>query len=93
METLGNTMLGLLAAWGAVTAVLICILIYRAALSNHEGDQIFLCASQEFMAADQRALVSRIERLTLPIRVLTVASGGLLAVIAGLVAWDIYKRF
>jgi hypothetical protein len=93
METLGNAMFGLLAVWGAVTAVLICILIYRSALSNREEDQIFLCAAQEFMAADQRALVARIERLTLPIRVLMVASGGLLTVIGVLTAWDIYKRF
>ncbi len=93
METLGNAMYGLLAAWGAVTVVLICILIYRSALSNREEDQIFLCAAQEFMAADQRAIVARIERLALPIRVLMVASGTLLAAIAGLALWDIFKKF
>ena len=93
MAISGNAMYELLAAWGAVTGVLVCILIYRAALSNREEDQIFLCAAQEFMAADQRAIVARIERLTLPIRVLMVASSALLAAIAGLALWDVFKKF
>jgi len=93
MATLGNAMYELLAAWGAVTVILICFLIYRSALSNREEDQIFLCAAQEFMAADQRAIVARIERLTLPIRLLIVASGILLAAIAALALWDVFEKF
>jgi len=93
MDTLGNAMYGLLLAWGIVTAVLICVLIYRGTLSTREEDQIFLCAAQEFMAADQRAIVARIERLTLPIRVLVAASGTLLAAIAGLALWHVFNTF
>jgi len=93
METLGNMLYTLLVAWGAVTVVLICMLIYRGTLSTREEDQIFLCSGQEFMAADQRAIVARIERLTLPIRILMVASGTLLAAIAGMELWQVFKRF
>jgi len=93
MAMLGNAMYGLMTAWGVVTGVLVCVLIYRAALSNREEDQIFLCAAQEFMAADQRSIVARIERLTVPIRVLMVASGALLAGIAGLALWNVYEKF
>ena len=28
-------------AWGAVTAILICLLIYRGTLEAHEDDQVF----------------------------------------------------
>jgi hypothetical protein len=93
METLGNMLYTLLVAWGAVTVVLICVLIYRGTLSTREEDQIFLCSGQEFMAADQRAIVARIERLTLPIRILMAASGTLLAAIAGMELWQVFKRF
>lgn len=93
METLGNMLYTLLVAWGAVTVVLICVLIYRGTLSTREEDQIFLCSGQEFMAADQRAIVARIERLTLPIRILMAASGTLLAAIGGLELWQVFKRF
>ncbi|MFZ3201466.1 MAG: hypothetical protein WA175_09990 [Candidatus Acidiferrales bacterium] len=93
MGTLGNAMYVLLLAWGVVTAVLICMLIYRSALSTHEEEQIFLCTGQEYMAADQRAIVARIERLTLPIRILMAASGALLAAIAVVGLWQVFNKF
>jgi hypothetical protein len=90
---MGNAMYPLLVVWGAVTLILICFLIYRSALSNHEEEQIFICTGQEYMAADQRAIVARIERLTLPIRVLMVASGALLAAIAVVGLWQVFNKF
>ncbi len=92
-ETLGAGLYWLLIVWGAVTVVLICMLIYRGTLSTREEDQIFLCSGQEFLAAEQRAIVARIERLTPPIHVLMVASGALLAVIAGMEIWQVFKMF
>lgn len=82
----------LLVAWGVVTAVLICVLIYRSALSTREEDQIFLDASNT-IANEQRAIVARIERLTMPITALIVVSGALLAAIAGIWLWQAYKSF
>jgi hypothetical protein len=93
MASFDNAMLGLLVAWGAVTAVLICMVIYRSTLSSREEDQIFLCQGEEFMAAQQRALVARIERLSRPISALMVASGALLVALAGLSLWNVFKQF
>jgi hypothetical protein len=80
----------LLIVWGVITAVLICVLIYRSTLATREEDQIFLDAAGQSMAAEQRAIVSRIESLSRPITTLVVLSGGLLAVIAGI--W-LYRGF
>jgi hypothetical protein len=93
MGSIDNMMLGILAAWGAVTAVLICMVIYRSTLSSREEDQIFLCAGEEFMAAQQRALVARIERLGRPISALMIVSGALLATLAGVALWQVFKQF
>ena len=72
-----------MAIWGAVTVVLILLLIYRGQLANREGDQIFLARGEDNMAAEQRTIVARIDALTRPIKVLYVVSGVLLvAVIA-----------
>jgi Tfp pilus assembly protein PilN len=72
-----------MAIWGAVTVVLILLLIYRGQLANREGDQIFLAKGEDNMAAEQRTIVARIDALTRPIKVLYVVSGVLLvAVIA-----------
>jgi hypothetical protein len=93
MGSVESTLLGVLVAWGAVTAVLLCMVIYRSTLSSREGDQIFLCQGEEFMAAQQRALVARIERLGRPISALMFASGALLVTLAGLSLWQVFKQF
>jgi len=79
--------------WGVITAVLICVMIYRSALENREEDQIFLDAAGERTASEQRVLVDRIEKLGRPIIALMVVSGVLLAVIAGLWLYQGFKSF
>lgn len=88
-----NTLHILFAVWGVVTAVLICVLIYRSALSTREGDQIFLDASESAIADEQRAIVARLERLSTPITTLIVLSGALLLAIAAMWLYQGYKSF
>lgn len=88
-----NTLHILFAAWGVVTAVLICVLIYRSALSTREGDQIFLDASENTIAEEQRAIVAKLEKLSAPITALSVVSGVLILVVAGMWLWQNYKSF
>ena len=84
MAALSNALVPLLIAWGAVTAILVCVLIYRSMLENREEDQIFLDAAGESIASEQRAIVARIEKLSKPITALIVLSATLLVVVAGL---------
>ncbi|HKS82210.1 MAG TPA: hypothetical protein VJR23_11965 [Candidatus Acidoferrales bacterium] len=93
METMGSTLYFLVIAWSVVTVLLICMWIYRSTLENREEDQLFLDAAGESMARQQRAIVSRIEKLALPIKSLIFISGALLAVIAGMFLWQGYKNF
>lgn len=83
----------LLIAWGVVTAVLICVLIYRSSVATHEEDQLFLDDAEAALANEQRAIVARLEKLRRPITVLTVVSGALLIVIAGLWLYQGLKSF
>ncbi|HVB87285.1 MAG TPA: hypothetical protein VNK23_11555 [Candidatus Dormibacteraeota bacterium] len=83
----------LFVSWGVVTAALICVLIYRSTLSTREGDQIFLDASENTMANEQRAIVARLEKLSVPITALIVISGALLLAIAGFWLWQGFKSF
>ena len=92
MET-SNLLIALLGVWGVITAVLVCILIYRSTLETREEDQIFLDAAGESMAQEQRALVARIEKLGAPIKALIALSCVLLAVIAGMWIWQGYHNF
>ncbi|HTU34531.1 MAG TPA: hypothetical protein VMF66_12080 [Candidatus Acidoferrum sp.] len=93
MDTNGNSLILLLVAWGVVTAVLLVVLIYRSSLSTREEDQIFLGSGGQGMAADQRLLVARIEKLSKPITALIVLSSALLAATAGVWLWQVFKSF
>lgn len=89
MGTLGM----LLIAWGGVTIVLICALIYRSTLETREEDQLFLDSAQEITASQQRVIVSRIEWLSRPIVALWVLSGALLVAVAGMWLYQGYQSF
>jgi hypothetical protein len=93
MEWIQSSLYLLLIAWGAVTAVLVCVLIYRSTLETREEDDLFLGGGTQSMASEQRLIIARIERLSRPITLLMVLSGSLLAVTAGLWLWQTFKNF
>jgi Tfp pilus assembly protein PilN len=88
-----NLLYGLLVAWGVVTVVLVCVMIYKSTLETREEDQLFLDAAQNHMAAEQRLILSRIQRLQRPVMALMVTSGALLAVIFGLWVYQGFQNF
>jgi hypothetical protein len=88
-----DTLQMLLLAWGVVTAILVCMWIYRSALENREEDQIFLDAAGDSMAREQAALVARIEKLSRPILALMILSGVLLVSMAGYWAYTSIQSF
>ncbi len=80
----------LLIAWGALTAVLIVLLIYKSTLSMREDDQLFLDESESHMEQEQLEILRRMNKLTPLVRIFGAASGVLILVIAGI--W-IYNGF
>jgi hypothetical protein len=88
-----GTLQMVLLAWGVVTAILVCVWIYRSALENREEDQIFLDAAGDSMAREQRAIVARIEKLSRPILALIVLSGALFVTMAGVWIWQSIQSF
>lgn len=93
MGSMHDFLMILMIAWGGVTAILISLLIYRGTLEAHEDDQIFLDAAGDSMAAEQRSIVARIDKLSRPIMMLIVASVGLLLVAGAVWGFEAYKHF
>jgi hypothetical protein len=93
MEEIHGTLFTLMVAWGIITAILVCLIIYRGTLESREGDQIFLDSAGETIASEQRAIVARIESVNKPIKLLMVLSGALLVVIAGMWLYQGFKNF
>jgi hypothetical protein len=77
----------LLIAWGIVTGILITLLIYRSTLTMKEDDQLFLDESSSGMAAEQRELIAKVNKINPLVKVLGASSGLMMLVIAG---WAVY---
>jgi uncharacterized membrane protein SpoIIM required for sporulation len=80
----------LLIVWGALTVVLIVLLIYKSTLSMREDDQLFLDESESQMEQEQIEVLRRMNKVTPWVRIFGAASGVLILVIAGI--W-IYNGF
>jgi hypothetical protein len=81
-------MVTLAIAWGAVTTVLVVLLIYRGTLTMHEDDQLFLDEAESQMQLEQAELLSKIDRLQPYVRATMVGSGALFALLIGMMVWD-----
>jgi len=77
-------MVGLLIAWGILTAILIVLLIYRSTLTMHEDDSIFLHETESQMHKDQMEVLVKMKRITPIVKVLGALSGAMILIIAGL---------
>jgi hypothetical protein len=79
-----SPMVGLLIAWGILTAILIILLIYKSTLTMHEDDSIFLHETESQMHKDQVEVLAKMKRITPIVKVLGAVSGVMILVIAGL---------
>jgi hypothetical protein len=77
----------LLIAWGIVTGILIILLIYRSTLTMKEDDQLFLDETSSAMAAEQRELIAKVNKINPLVKVLGASSGLMILVVAG---WAVY---
>ena len=83
-----STLLELLIAWGALTAALIALLIYRGTLTMQEDDQLFLGESESHMAREQMEIVNRVTKLGPFVKVLGTAWRCCNVTIAGLALYQ-----
>jgi hypothetical protein len=85
-------MVTLAIAWGAVTTVLVVLLIYRGTLTMHEDDQLFLDEAESHMQEEQAQLLGKIDRLQPYVRATMVGSGALFAIMIAMLVWDGIQR-
>ena len=61
--------------FGLFAVGLIVLLIYRSTLTMHEDDQLFLDEANSHMQEEQTELLTKVSRLTVPMRVFSIGSG------------------
>jgi hypothetical protein len=77
-------MIGLAVIWGIFTVGLIILLIYRSTLTMHEEDQLYLDDANSHLQQEQTELLTKMNKLTVPVWVMGAGSGVLLLVLAGM---------
>jgi len=87
-----DTMTTLLIVWGALTVVLIILLIYRGTLNMHEDDQLFLDEAESHMAREQQELIVRMNRLQPWVWIFGSSSAVLIVVIAAVFVYTHMTR-
>ncbi len=70
--------------WSSITVALAGLLIYRSLVAMKEEDQLFLDPAEWQLEREQRAILTRLHKLTPLIRTLAVVSVVLLAFIAAI---------
>jgi hypothetical protein len=81
-------MVWLLVVWGAMTALLIVLLIYRSTLTMQEEDQLFLSDSDAHMEREQVALLRKVNKLNPLVWGVGSLSGVLTLVVAGIAVYQ-----
>jgi multisubunit Na+/H+ antiporter MnhB subunit len=61
--------------FGLFAVGLIVLMIYKSTLTMHEDDQLFLDDANSHMQEEQTELLSKVNRLTIPMRVFSIGSG------------------
>ena len=61
--------------FGLFAVGLIVLLIYRSTLTMHEDDQLFLDDANSHMQEEQTELLTKVNKLTIPMRVFSIGSG------------------
>jgi len=69
--------------FGVFAIGLIVLLIYKSTLTMHRDDQLFLDDASSHMHDEQTELLTKLNRLTIPVRVFSIGSGVFLLVLAG----------
>jgi multisubunit Na+/H+ antiporter MnhB subunit len=61
--------------FGLFAIGLIVLMIYKSTLTMHEDDQLFLDDANSHLQEEQTELLTKVNKLTIPVRVFSIGSG------------------
>ncbi len=77
-----------LVVWGAITTLLIILIIYRSTLTMQEDDQLFLGDSASQMEKDQIEILNKVQKISPYVRWLGATSGVMILIIGGIALYQ-----
>ncbi len=79
--------------WGALTAVLLGLLMYRGNLTRYEEDQLFLSDSNGMEQREQEEILVKVRKIEPVIRLFSGVTGLITAVIVCFYVYDAIQHF
>ncbi|HMD30497.1 MAG TPA: hypothetical protein VKG84_01220 [Candidatus Acidoferrales bacterium] len=73
----------LIGLWGIIFVCLIVLMIYRGVIGRNEETELMVDQAEHRFKEEQENISNRIEQLSKPIRILSIAAGALLLIIIG----------
>jgi type III secretory pathway lipoprotein EscJ len=80
-------------AWGAVTAVFVALMIWKSLVGLKEENIVVLDPAEDKQAAEQQAIVAKVQRVTAWAKGFGFASGALLLLAGSVWAYRGYLAF
>jgi hypothetical protein len=80
-------------AWGAVTTVFVALMIWKSLVGLREENIVVLDPAEDKQAAEQQAIVAKVQRVTAWAKGFGFASGALLLVAGSVWAYRGYVAF
>jgi len=74
--------------FGVFAVGLVILLIYKSTLTMHEDDQLFLDDANSHLQQEQTELLTKMNKLTLPMRVFSIGSGVFLLAFLAMLIYD-----
>lgn len=71
-------------AWGAIALCIVGLVIYRGVVGLNEETQLIVDKAEAHFVKEQEEIAERVERISKPIRFLSIVAGILLLVIVGM---------
>jgi hypothetical protein len=80
------------ALWAIVTAVYLALFVYRAIVGAKEEDSLFLSAGESHMAAEQREIMQRVNKVQPATRMFGIAALVMTIVVAGVWGYSVFRE-
>jgi formate hydrogenlyase subunit 3/multisubunit Na+/H+ antiporter MnhD subunit len=78
--------------WALVTIIYIALFVYRAIIGSREEDSLFLSAGESHMAAEQRQIMQRVNKVDPATRAFGIAAAAMTVIVIGVWAYTAFRE-
>jgi hypothetical protein len=78
--------------WAIVTGIYLALFVYRAIVGAKEEDSLFLSAGESHMAAEQREIMQRVNKVQPATRMFGIAALVMTIAVAGVWGYSVFRE-